>query len=366
MSNITTPSNTISLTHNNNSVANFTINNTPTKTKPLACLAAKDFPEATWNLGGAFLYNQSQNEIVDFIKEHFAPHCKIQEVHGAPPCLWTLEWYQTRTLMTPVELTSVLQTIAPKVTFVLQFDNPAITEKMLNDYIGNSLLNMISQLPNAAVEVSSDLLAQHIRKNFPKLSLYAGLNKIINDNVQGNLEAYLNLAKHYKKVALHPDDALQPKFLKLLAKKGNPLQFEITVNDTCLHQCKCRQRHIQTLAEIRQTPWDVNPLRQRHQLLAEAKCEDVDLRNPVGRANILAREELQKIYQLGFRKFRIQAETLRSELTYIWTAMRWFHTTEPEHWHHFGLITSSLASKIATTPPTFTTGLNVFTQKKYD
>lgn len=368
MSNISVPSNFISLAPSS-SLGNAPFKVISTQEKKLARLADTDFPEAKWNLGGAFLYDEARAVLINFAVPSFDRPCAIAETHGAPPCEWTLEWYQSRPLIPPGTIAEKLKTLANKKTaFVLQFDNPHISDDSLSDTIGNTLLNYAAQIPGASVSVASEKLAEHIRKNFPTLPLRAGMNKVIAENGRGNVDYYLEAANRYKVVTLHPDDISDLSLLQKLAESADPDKFEITVNDSCLRNCPVRERHLAVLAEIRKNPWRAEPLRERHQLLAEAKCEDVSVSTApdAPRAALLSREELKAIYALGFRRFRLQAETLRSEIAFFWSSLRWIFSAKPENWHYFGLIASSLITKIKEPVPVIPTGLSPFVKRKYD
>ncbi len=373
MSNISVPSNFVSLdpAASAGTPVPFTSIAAAEKKKEykLAILADSDFPDAQWNLGGVFLYDDSLTVLCDFAQENFNRSRAIAETHGAPPCAWTLEWYRFRPLVSPNDIAARLKKIAGKnVVFVLNLDNPHIADSELDDAIGNTLLNYASQMPRAAVSVASETLAAHIRKNFPSLSIRAGMNKVIAENGRGNVEYYREAAKKYSLVAVHPDDAADPAFMKTLADEIGAGKFEITINDSCLRRCPVRERHLAALAKIRRAPLDAAPLRERHQTLAEAKCEDVSTATDANapRAALLARDELRALYALGFRRFRIQAETLRSEISFFWSAFNWLISTKPEHWHYTGLLGSSLITKISEPVPVFTSGLAPFVKRKYD
>lgn len=373
MSNISTPSNFISLSPTATTSGTrvpFTLLSPATpEEKKLAVLADTDFPDARWNLGGVFLYDQARSVLYDFVQENFDRKHFIAETHGAPPCAWTLDWFQSRSLMPPGDIAANLKKLAAKpATFVLQLDNPQISESLLGDAIGNTLLSYAAQMPRSAVSVGSERLADYIRKKFPALPVRAGVNKVIAENGRGNADYYLEAAKRFSVVAIHPDDATDLVLLKRLAETCGTGKFEITVNDSCLRKCPCRERHLLALAKIRQNPWDALALRERHQLLAETKCEDVSVSSSpdAPHASLLAREELAAVYALGFRRFRLQAETLRSEIAFFWSALRWLFSAKPEHWHYFGLIASSLITKIKEPVPVVPTGLAPFVKRKYD
>lgn len=369
MSNISFPSNFVSLRPSTASAGTLSSLTPAPRTKPLAVLADSDFPEARWNLGGFFLYDNAHKVLFDFARNNFARSPAIAEVHGAPPCAWTLEWFQFRPLISPGEITSRLKAVAAtNSAFSLALDNPHVAPETLNDPIGNALLGCVSRMPRASVSVASETLAAHVRKNFPALKIRAGTNKVVAENGRGNAEYYLDAAARFSVVALHPDDAFDLPLLEKLAGAATPEKFEITVNDSCLRGCPVRERHLAALAKIRREPWNAEPLRERHALLNEAKCEEVSAfaGTDAPRAAMFSREELKAVYALGFRRFRIQAETLRSEAAFFWSALSWIFSAKPEHRHYFGLIASSLVTKIMEPSPVLPTGLAPLVKRKYE
>jgi len=367
-SNITAPTNFISLEPAKPTGTPF-VPLFPTPEKKLAVLANSDFPDARWNLGGLFIYDNARDVLYDFVRQNFSEKTNIAETHGAPACAWTLDWFNARPLISPATISKKLKAVGDRpATFVLDFDNPFIAKNSLDDTIGNALLHYASQMPRASVSVASDALAEHIRAHFPSLSIRAGTNKVIAENGRGNADYYKNAAEKFSVVALHSDDAFSLPLLENLAKNFGAGKFEITVNDTCLCGCELRERHLSALAKIRQSPWDANPLRERHALLAQAHCEDVIASDAQGtpRAALFSREELSKVYALGFRRFRIQAENLRSEVAFFWSAFRLLFSSRPEHWHYAGLVASSLITKIRTPVPVLPTGLDPLVKRRYD
>ena len=158
MSNIPAPSNFISLAPDaaKASSAPFVGIAAP-REKKLAVLADEDFPEACWNLGGFFLYDNVRRVLHDFVRQQFLRENTIAETHGAPPCAWTLDWFQSRPLTPPNEIAAMLKTVADKpTTFVLQLDNPDVPAERLNDAVGNALLTFVARMPRGAVSVASE------------------------------------------------------------------------------------------------------------------------------------------------------------------------------------------------------------------
>ena len=332
-------------------------------------LANAAFADARWNIGGIFLYDSAVRAACDFLLGS-VPAIRIESLSGAPPCLWTLEWFSARKLVPPAEIFSRLREIAKlPPQFVLQLDNPFVRAEDAEDLVGDSLLQICSELPQMHVSVASETLAEKIRAAFPKAQLHAGANKAVAENARGNVDYYRVAAEKFFRVALHPEDAYDKAFLEKLANVLPPEKFEIVANDSCLRACPLRREHLAALAKIRLAPWDARPLQERHALLAKAGCEEVSntpSRDPARCAALLSHSELAHAYGLGFRHFRIQAETLRSEIAFLYEIVHFLLTNDPEFWEKKAFVATELASNVREPVPIVKTGISAFSMRKYD
>ncbi len=331
-------------------------------------LANPDFPDAVWSLGGALLYDKSVVEFLKFVRSEI-PAIRIRDVSGSPPCLWTLDWYAMRRLIPPGDFTARAKEIAElKVDFSIDFDNPFIGEDQLGDVIGNTFLHSLESTASPRVYVASDLLADYLRKHFPKIKIHAGANKVVADNAQGNLEYYSRSAEKFEKTALHPNDATDAAFLEKLIARVPAEKFEIVVNDTCLRNCPARREHLEVLSKIRRSPWDASLLRERHALLNRVGCENVIAAsdNPAGKASVLSRKELKTAYSLGFRHFKIQSEKLRSEIAFFWELGDRLLSDAPELWHKKFAFIASAINNVRTAEPVLKSGSSAFVLRKYE
>lgn len=331
-------------------------------------LAASAFPQVQWSLGGALLYDNALVEFLKF-KQTELPVIQVRDVFGAPPCAWTLDWYSMRPLVPPGSFSeAVKRLLEQKVAFTLDFDNPYIDESMLNDVVGNTLLQSVAKLSGMRVNVASDALAAHIRKHFPQAQISAGANKVVAENGQGNLDYYEQALAQFQTVTLHPADAVNPEFLEQLAARVPAERCEIVINDTCLRNCPARREHLEVLAKIRKAPWDAALLQQRHAILGKAACENVSATPPTPDtiAALLSRDEWAKAYALGFRNFKIQAEKLRSEIAFFWELGNRMLSDAPDVWHKKFAFMASAVNNISIPKPVLKTGTSAFVLRKYE
>lgn len=307
---------------------------------PLSSLFNENAPFAQWNLGGAFSFNRALITIFCLSLSELNKSLNIQSIHGCPPCAWNIEWNSAQPLMNPEKirywLTSYIQS-EMNIEFILDFNNPFIPKHRLRDIMGNWLLECLTQISpqqKKAISVANEALAQHIRTQFPQIPLHASLNKIITEKGQGDISYYTKLLDKYTVIALHPADALNLKFMSQLPEKT---RFEITTNDTCLQKCPVRYQHLAALSKVREDIYDITPLSAIEQYLQEASCtRPAGLHNSSSRDLSLSETELKSLHDMGFRRFRVQADTLHNEITYIQHLLDSLFSHKPELHHLIG------------------------------
>lgn len=326
-------------------------------------LKNENYPDAIWNLGGALLHDELLALILKQINGHLNKIVNLSDVNGTLPCLWSLEWYQDPSPLSPQKIIEVLERYATQsVGVILNFNNPMLNETHLNDIMGMLLLNHLFQYDRCrknGVSVASNKLGERIKSKFPKLAVHAHVNMIIAEEGQGNAYYYNKLAEKYQRVAIHPDDALNAEFMSQLENKD---RFEITLNDTCLHACPCRKEHMETLGRMRMEPWNLALPAHRHDLLNKVNCEEVSLPEKNSRRPLLlTNKEIKTLYDMGYRRFRIQNESLRNEVSLAWEIIRVLFTNRPEVQNKVALAASAcmvLRKKIYTDPASGLTDFN--------
>lgn len=331
----------------------------------------ENIPFAQWNLGGAFSFNYALSQILSFNTQELNKSLNIQSVQGAPPCLWNLDWFATQTIFDPSTIHHWLEAYCQtspqfKLGLILDFNNPFFTPKLVNDLIGNSLLDALQEHNSHqknAVSVANDALAKHIRQKFPQIPLHASLNKIVAENGQGNLAYYTKLLEEYARVAIHPQDALNAEFMAQLPEKP---RCEITVNDPCLLNCSLRKKHLEALGELRQSPYNITPLTRINHYVETAGCtRPANPLNPAPRSLSLTDNELKVLHDLGFRHFRLQTDALRNEITYLEHLTHFLFTHKPEMHHLIGLTSTTFSTSKIAVPVNLPSGLTPFTFKKF-
>lgn len=347
---------------------------TQTSEKSLEFIGKSTFaPEASWTLCGAFLYDNALKHFVRYAN-NFIKSMHIQCISGAPVCLWTLDWFASRPLSAPMSVVNTIKEhLSRRVDFQFDFDNPFLTEEDCADTVGNIFLSLMTTMPggNAWICVSSDVLADYIRKKFPQIKLIAGENRAVVQNARGNAAYYKKSLEKFDRLIVHPLDAADADFLKeLITKEGVPAdRLEVVVNDTCLRGCPLRAEHLRMLAEKRKNPYDGTRLQKIKSILAQAHCDDVTPDGPINpgdRAAILTRDEIRALTEIGIRRFRIQAEKLRNELTFVWQMGEWLVSDKPELWHKKAAFINGAAVDLTCPESRVKSGLDPFVKRKYE
>lgn len=324
-------------------------------------------PEAVWTFGGALRFDTSLDIIIRNLDRSF-PLRKPGRVAGCPACKWSLDWYTERRPMSMTHYGAAIDNYAAQsVGVVLTFDNPYISEDMLNDSYANALLTELykrDRIHLNAVCVASDLLADHIRKLYPRLPLYSHANRVIAERSKRTADLYNKLAERYDRVCLHPVDGTKPAIYTAINKSEN---FDIIINDPLPRTAALRREHLMLLAEIRRDPYNAD-LRQRRISLIERDGWHHITRDALRQKYScnLTREESAALYAAGYRSFIVQASQFRNEMTLLWDIFQCTLDYSPTLNNKSALIASSVMSAFGAPEADLPSGLRQFSFTNYE
>lgn len=324
-------------------------------------------PRARWHLGGAFRFDRSLLMYLGYTKTSL-PGVFQLDAAGAPPCAWTINWYRPRPLMNFRTFTQSLEQYARLGSGVtLEFDSPVIRDDSLEDGAANRLLQehyRRDRIRRNSVSVANDKLAAHIRRIFPKLPLYAHLNRAAAEPGKRTAAFYNALAEQYDMVSLHPVDCAKPQLLDQLKEPG---RFIATINDTCLRHCPCRRDHLMLLSRIRQRPYSLELLAARNRYVKMAGCEDIYSQVLHQQQScILSENEMKNLYARGVIHFRIQDATLRNEMSVLWSYIRGIFGNQPDIDNRIACFASSFMAEFGRPRQQLPSGLRQFEFGGYD
>ena len=265
------------------------------------------WPDAQWDVSGAFVSDRELLAFYDFchLLLGFKP---FSMVHGAPLFKWNSGRVHQRFLRSAEEIRAAgLEYEKRNIPVYLTFSNTLLQEEHLQDKRGNAVCSFFSRhnpTGRNAVILSSDILRQHLRREFPTLRLVSSILKITTMGGKGKLSVYQQQAEKYDEVMVHPDDVLN---LPLLEKLPDKERYILLVNEYCIRNCPLRPWHYKDLSE---TALDflgyegeefaakqaTNGCMNIHTLLADEHKSVLCLNTP----------EMQQLYDMGFRHFKVQ------------------------------------------------------------
>lgn len=265
------------------------------------------WPGADWNLSALFAHDELIIEFITMLQTCFDAPNPVHSVHGSIP----IKWNSGRIAGSTLTATQVQEKIQPyfdwgtRVYFT--FSNHLLEEDDLDDPTGNFMLKLIAAAGNEnGVIVSSDLLSDYIHDTFPELIQIASVVKVTLEKGKGKLDYYKDLEERFDKYVVHPDD----NFNYELLEKLDPAKAEFLLNEPCLINCANRIRHYELIA---QTGLDIRNVFAQEELkeFTECTCESIPFTRQLEQQEIrrnlcLGLDEVQKLAELGFYKFKLQ------------------------------------------------------------
>lgn len=265
------------------------------------------WPEAVWDVSGAFASDRELLAFFDFCKDvlGFEP---FHLVHGSPLFGWNSGRIVKHLLRETEEIRAAGLAYAQRgIAMYLTFSNPLLREEHLKDVLGNALLKFFAAhnpTQRNGVIISSDLLLKHVRQEYPSLRCVSSILNIVDKGGKNRLDIYQQLAEQYDEVMVHPDDVLNDELLLRLGEKD---RYICLVNEYCIRQCPLRVMHYRThsanaLDFFGYDSSEFNKLQQKNgcadlrHMLCHEKNGVLALNTP----------ELQHLYDLGFRHFKLQ------------------------------------------------------------
>lgn len=265
------------------------------------------WPEARFNLSGFCTKDGLIKDLVA-LSEAVGYELPLRHVHGSPDvALNSGRFAQTR-LARPEAEQLVRFYNERNIGVLLTFSSYDVTTPMLLDESVNFLLDTIwrSDRQMNGVVLSSPVLNDYLKSTYPGLSRHASILKVVADNGKGSSAYYHRLSGEFDAFTLHPDDALNTRLLTVIADLRS--HCEILINENCLAHCAYRLEHYQLLSRLQAAPHD-EPVRTALSVLNDEKCQAFETGKQIGapvRNLNLSRTEVASLYELGFRRFKLQ------------------------------------------------------------
>ncbi len=273
------------------------------------------WPTAVWDVSGAFAFDREVLAFYDFCKQQLGINGIFSIVHGAP--LLT-PWNSGRVIpalsCTTQEIEAAIIAYAQyNISLYLTFSNTRLEPHHLDNAFSNNVCEAVVKLnptnKNAAI-VSSDLLNEHIKKNYPSLKRINSILKITAERGKGKLDIYQRYLEEFDEVMVHPDDVVDTDFLDKIPMADRS-RCILLINEYCIRNCPIRHIHYDSLSRLSidpcaNDPYDFPKLQQGngclnlHHALTHAKH------------GVLAQStlELEHLYAMGYTHFKLQGRGL--------------------------------------------------------
>ena len=170
----------------------------------------------------------------------FYPNVQIHTIFGCfPNCIWNGGGYSFAPGIKLNMIYAYFDWYADKgVRLQLTLTNPMLEETDVYDRYGNAILQAACEYDYIDVLVTSPILEEYIRTNYPQLRINKSIISTtqVKDTEQDTLEYYLNCAEEYDMCVLPRKYSKKPEFLSQIPEDKRE-KFEILVNDPCPLYC---------------------------------------------------------------------------------------------------------------------------------
>ena len=191
----------------------------------------------------------------------------------------------------------------------LTFSNYELTEDDLVDEESNYLLALLNSGENNGVILSSDLLAEYVRKTYPNLQLISSLVKPTVENTLGEetVDYYNKLFDTYDIVVVNSAKANDDAYLAGIA---HPDRVEFIANHRCRPNCRRSHEHYMTQTRAAQAATTGNRIAQRqleHKLTQiNDWCAECRAANPAEAFNLISAKRIEELVSKGFKHYKIE------------------------------------------------------------
>lgn len=184
------------------------------------------------------------------------------------------------------------------------FTNYHIKEEMLDDFVGNSLLEIASEYDNNFAIVSSDILADYIRKKYPKIKLESSLLRPTYEkqDYSDTPKYYDDLCERFDKVMIRPELGQDFNFMKRIKNKE---KIDILVNSNCVYKCPFSVSHYDRAVGLESENIPENTAMCNSRFYSKKSL----IQN-----NLLSNNDIDRLIKLGYKNFKLNGRNINQML----------------------------------------------------
>ena len=279
---------------------------------------------AHYHLPGLFEFYELYRAFLPLFREHreyFYSWCDIGSIYGAPAdCIWgggRVGFGDND----PREVLALMQEYG--ISARLTFSNSLLREEHLSDRQCNRLCTLFNEQGRNGIIVHSDLLLEHLKRNYPNLYYVSSTTKVLTD-----FQEFLDEVNRDDFRYVVPDFRLNKAFGKLNAlTNAQKDKVEFLCNECCRFGCTDRKKCYETVSRKN---------------LGE-NCEDYHCSAPGGNEGyrfskamtnpgfIGAQDIPNRYLPMGFSNFKIEGRSLGSAMILEFLL---YYMTKPEYQLH--------------------------------
>ncbi len=281
---------------------------------------------AYFHLPGLFEFYELYRVFLPLFYEHreyFYDWCEIGSIYGAPSdCIWgggrIEEGYED-----PRKVLELMEKY--EISARLTFSNSLIRKEHLIDKRCNALCALFedSLKKQSGVIVHSDLLLEHIKRNYPGLYFVSSTTKVLTDFSQ-----FVGEANREEFLYVVPDFRLNKAFDKWKTlSQSQKDKVEFLCNECCWFGCRDRKSCYETVS--RKNLGEDCP---EHHCAAPDASYGYRFSKAMENPGFISVEELKNVYlPMGFSNFKIEGRGLGSALILEFLL---YYMTKPEYHIH--------------------------------
>ena len=279
---------------------------------------------AHYHLPGLFEFYELYRAFLPLFREHrefFYDWCDIGSIYGAPAdCIWgggRVGFGDNN----PQEVLELMQEYG--ISARLTFSNSLLREEHLSDKQCNRLCALFNETGENGIIVHSNLLLEHLKKNYPNLYFVSSTTKVLTD-----FQEFLDEVNREDFRYVVPDFRLNKAFEKMnTLTNAQKDKVEFLCNECCWFGCTDRKKCYENVSRK-----NLGEDCEDHHCTAPGGDGGYRFSKAMTNPGFIGVQDIQNIYlPMGFSNFKIEGRGLGSAMILEFLL---YYMTKPEYQIH--------------------------------